>query len=254
MTQVPESEKKSEENPIQSPEKRPPLSNPVTPKPTSIDSDEDDFYGFPEQDTPGNQTKDPEFTTPAKVPLIPNPNKSFMEEDSFYGFDDATPKKSATPSTSSSSTTTTIPIPDLKRYNEVQKPEIQSTGNGKRVRRPNTKYLSDDFTTNADDIGVDIGEVSRSNKKRKKIMQDIVKLPKKQSVETKPEEKSTDEMPELVHQAEGDSSQSMKRRSSPETPEEQGNSSENPSKLPRSSKKQSKLDVSGESRSSSRRK
>lgn len=254
MTEVPESEKKCEENTIQSPEKKTPLSNPVTPKPVSIDSDEDDFYGFPEQDTPESQTKDPEFTTPAKVPLGPNPNKSFMEEDSFYGFDDATPKKSATPSTSSSSTTTTIPIPDLKRHNEVPKPEIQSSGNGKRVRRPNTKYLSDDFTTHADDIGEDIGELSRSNKKRKKIMQDIVKLPKKQSVETKPEEKSTDEMPELVHQAEGDSSQSMKRRSSPETPEEQGNSSENPSKLPKSSKKQSKHDVSGESRSSSRRK
>lgn len=275
VAQVPESEKKFEDTSCQSPDKTAPLLTPCTPKP--VESDEEEFYGFPDQDTPtpGTHTQHTEFATPAKIKtetpdITPcsssqKLNRSFMEEDSFYGFDDATPKKSITPGTSSSITPINLPV--LQKHDEEPRTEIKETGNGKRVRRPNTKYLSDDFTTHHDDDEHELeggGNPSKSIKKRKKITQDIVKIAPRKPTEVKNDDKGEDnknsksvedvEMPDLIHKADSGSNLSMKRKSSPETPEEKDDSSETPLKLSKKSKKHFKHDGTSEGRSSSRRK
>lgn len=183
------------------------------PKPLAHDfmSDEDDFYGFPENETLGTSTPHTTFTTPAKVTsdvTTPGPstqksvlNQSLVDEDSFYGFDDATPKK-PTPSTSSSTKVEISKLPEVPKCSEgtsitATVEEVKTTGNGKRVRRPNTKYLSDEFTTHDDDEQEALGETARSSKKRKRITLDIVKITKKQ----KSEDKSVVEDVEQVDQS-----------------------------------------------------
>lgn len=233
-------------------------------------SDEDDFYGFPENEMPGSSTPYTAFMTPAKIPAVSDVtqpgtssqksilNRSLMDEELFYGFsnDDATPKK---PSSSTSTVPEIIKLPELQKCSE-EKPEDKGTGNGKRVRRPNTKYLSDEFTTNDDD-DQELEEMARSSKKRKRISLDIVKIMKKQKSEDKSVVEETQRedikdigMPVLTPQSEDvpseGTNQPVKGPVSPKTPEKQDDFSEGPSRSSKSSKKHSKHDR----RSSSRRK
>lgn len=243
-------------------------SDPVTPKPqiasdslensqknsSGFMSDEDDFYGFSESETPQI-----EFTTPKKAPsdsknvnVTPGPsssqksvmNQSINDEESFYGFDDGTPIKSQ------SSDTKTVVV--------TEKPEEKS-GNGKRVRKPNTKYLSEDFTTTHDDDEEEEkdkeDEIPKSSSKKRKRPDSGTKQMKKQKSEDKAENEKeklpeTPEMPELTAQGTSDSVSS--KSISPKVPMEKHGSSEKSSK---SSKKHSKYDSrSSGSRSSSRHK
>ncbi|XP_063705530.1 biorientation of chromosomes in cell division protein 1-like 1 [Culicoides brevitarsis] len=151
------------------------------PKSSNIDSDEDDFYGFPEPEAHSFTTP---ITTPSKIastitPLSQKLNKSFTDEDSFYGFDDGTPKK---------------PFDTPKILPELTKQTDDDSRSGKRVRKPNAKYLSEDFTTTHDDEedAAMPEEAEKSKKRKTKITQDIVRLPKKQKSEEK-----IDEMPDL---------------------------------------------------------
>uniref|UniRef100_A0A336MAA7 CSON014340 protein n=1 Tax=Culicoides sonorensis TaxID=179676 RepID=A0A336MAA7_CULSO len=158
-----------------------------TPSSHELMSDEDDFYGFPENEiTPG--TSNSTFITPNKISLpsdsiTPGPssqksvcNQSIFDEDSFHGFDDNTPKKRS---------------PDINLEKNVNLPEpkiAEEESSGKRVRKPNTKYLSKDFTTHDQDLE-DIEMETKSSKKRKRFSEGISRLMKKQ----KSEDKSTND-------------------------------------------------------------